>query len=83
MGQFELGSTTDGHRSAQHATGVFQHEVHHFGSDFLGGTNQVAFVLTVFVVNDNDELTFTEVCQSLLNCIQFQLFHIPYYIYTR
>ena len=82
MGQFELGSAADGNWSTQHATGVLQHEVHHLG-DFLGGTYQVAFVLTVFVVNDNDELTFTEVCQSLLNCIQFQLFHIPYYIYTR
>ena len=54
---------------AEHPAGVDQHKVDHLGGYLLGGTYQVAFVLAVFVVNDNDELSLPEVCQRLLNRI--------------
>ena len=76
MGQVEFVAAADGDRGAEHTTGVLQHEVDHLGGDLLGSTDQVAFVLTVLVVDDNDELTGLEVYQCLFNCIDLNLFHI-------
>ncbi len=69
MGQVEFLAAVDCDGGAEHAAGVDQHKVDHLGGNLLGGTDQVAFVLAVFVVNDNDELTFPEVYQRLLNRI--------------
>ena len=60
-GQVELLTAADGDGCTEHATGVLQHEVHHLGGDLLGGTDEVALVLTVFVIDHNDELAFTEI----------------------
>ena len=43
-----------GHGEADEAASVAGHEVDGFGSDFFGGHGEVAFVLAVFVVNDDD-----------------------------
>ena len=50
-GQLKLVRTANGDGGAQHATRVFEHEVHLFGRDFFGGHYDVAFVLAVFVVD--------------------------------
>ncbi len=43
-----------GHRQADQATSVLGHEVDGFGSDLFGGERQIAFVLAIFVVDDDD-----------------------------
>ena len=80
MRQLQFFSTADGDGSTQQSTGILQHEVYHLGGYLLCGTYQVAFVLTVLVVNNNDELSFTKVLQCLFNSIQLEVFHIHYYI---
>ena len=74
--QVQFSGAADGDGCTEHATGVLQHEVDHLRRYLLGGTYQVALVLTVLVVDDNDELPFFEVHQCLLNRIQFQLIHL-------
>ena len=76
MGQFQCCCPADSNGCAEHATGVLQHEVHHLWGDFLCGTDEVALILTVFVVDHYDELAFPEVGQCLVNGIQFEVFHI-------
>ncbi len=43
-----------GHGQTDEAASVARHEVDGVGSDFLGGHGEIAFVLAVFVVNDDD-----------------------------
>ena len=78
MRQFQFFAATDGDGSAEHAACILQHEVHHFGCYLLGGTYQVALVLTVFVVYDNDEFASLKVGQRLFNRIELKCIHIPY-----
>src|SRR5208282_2095933 len=42
------------HRQANQAAAKFRHEVDGFGRDFFGGHGQVAFVLAVFIVHQDD-----------------------------
>ena len=59
--QFELVGAADGDGCAEHASGVFQHEVHLLGCYLLCCNDQVAFVLAVFVIDHDDKLAFSEV----------------------
>src|SRR5229473_2127634 len=43
-----------GHGEADQAASILGHEVDGFGSDLLGGERDVAFVLAVFVVDDDN-----------------------------
>jgi hypothetical protein len=43
-----------GHGEADQAASVLGHEVDGFGRDLLGGERDVAFVLAVFIVDDDD-----------------------------
>ena len=74
-GQVQLLAAAQGDRCAEHASCIFQHEVHHFRSDLLGGTYQVAFVLAVFIVNHNDKLTFAEVIDGFTYLVQLDCLH--------
>jgi len=53
---------------ADQATSVRGHEVDRFGSDVLGGNREIAFVLTIFVVNDDQDLTLAEI----LDCFRYR-----------
>ena len=72
MGQVEFLAAIDGDRSAEHATGIPQHEVYLLGSDLLGCDNQVALILAVLVIDDNHELSFAEVFYGFLYSVQFE-----------
>ena len=62
---------------------MLEHEVDFVGSDLLCGDNQVAFVLSVFVVNDNHELSLSEVLDGFLYRVKFHFFgHVLYLIYN-
>ncbi len=71
MGEVELAATFVGDRCAQHAAGIFQHEVHIFRCDFLCRDDEVAFVFTVFVIHHNYEFALTEIVDGLLYGVKF------------
>src|SRR5690606_34723154 len=54
--QLQLVETLPEHRHADDPRGVPQHEPDLLGGDLLGGEDQVAFVLAVGVVDDDDHL---------------------------
>ena len=61
------GLATLGHeREADQAPGVRGHEIDHLGGDLLRGADQVALVLAVLVVRDDDELPRPDVRDPLL-----------------
>ena len=62
-----------GDRRAEHAAAVLEHEIDMLGCDFLGGNDKVALVLSVFVVDDDDEFSGLEVFNGLFYCVQFYL----------
>src|SRR5688500_13819126 len=59
--QLELVGTLSGESEADPAARFSDHEVDQLGRNQLGRTNQVAFVLAVFVIRDDDELTSLDV----------------------
>ena len=75
MWKVQFLTAADGDGGAEHATGIFQHEIHHFRGDFLCSTYQVAFVLAVFVVYHNDKPAFTEVLYGFFYGVELEWFH--------
>ena len=49
-----------GEGDAEDAAGFADHEVDDFGGDELGGADEVAFVLAVFVVGEDDHFALAE-----------------------
>ena len=56
----ELVAALLGEREADQAAAVLGHEVDGFRSDFFGGHGEVAFVLAVFVVHEDDHATVAD-----------------------
>ena len=82
MRQIQLLAAFQGDGCAEHATGMLEHEVYLFGGDLLSGDDQVAFVLAVFVIDNDHELASSEVLNGFLYGVQFRLFcHVLYLIY--
>ena len=54
----------------EHAATVLEHEVDFLRGDLFGGYDEVAFVLAVFVVDNNEELAFAEVFDRFFDCVQ-------------
>ena len=48
---------------------MLQHEINFFRSNQLCSDNQITFIFTVFVINDNNELTLTEIFYRFFNGI--------------
>ena len=61
MGQAEAVAGLYGDGGAKHATAVGQHEVDLFRRDQFGGGDEVAFVLAVLIVHDDDQFAVFEV----------------------
>ena len=70
MHQIQLGTTLLGQRAAQHTATVVQHKVHFLSGDGLCSGNEVALVLTVFIVHHNHKFACTDIFYRLLNRIQ-------------
>ena len=69
-------ATFVGDGGAQHTTAVLQHEVHLFRCNKFGGSDEVSLVLTVFVIDNDDKLSFLEVFKGLLYRADGALGHI-------
>ena len=55
------------HCEANQATSVSRHEIDGFGCDLLGRDHQVAFVFTVFIVDDDDHPAFLNFVDGFFN----------------
>ena len=65
--EFELGCTLLGDRCTEHTTPVAHHKVDLFGGYQFGSRDEVSFVLTIFVIDNDDKLTRFEIFDSLLD----------------
>ena len=54
-----------GQRKANQAATLHRHEIYDFRSYLLGGYGQVAFVFTVFVVNDHEHAAGADIFDGL------------------
>ena len=61
VGQLQLHGAADGDGCAQDAAPLAEHEVDLLGGDHLGGGDEVALILAVLVIDDDDELALAEV----------------------
>jgi len=65
--EVEVVAAVLGKRHADEAAAVLGHEVDGVGSDFLGGHGEVAFVLAVLVVNEDDHAALTDFFDSFFH----------------
>ena len=67
--QFEAEAVGDRprHRHAQPAAGLADHEVDRLGRDVLGGDDEVALVLAVFVVHEDDHAAGAKFVQGFVD----------------
>ena len=80
LGQAEFMGIFDAHRHADQALAVAGHKVHVFRRAVLGGADEVAFVFPVFVIDDDDDFSLTEILDGFFYCIQyFFVFHGLFY----
>jgi hypothetical protein len=56
-----------GHRHTTETAAVFRHEVDRGRRDLLGGDRQIAFVLPILVVHDDDHLAVADRIDRLLD----------------
>ena len=68
-------ATLYGHGRAKDATGILEHEIHLLGCYFLGGDDDVALVLAVFVINNNHHLAGGKVGNGVFYSVECYLIH--------
>ncbi|MCY1431774.1 hypothetical protein D9M71_477510 [compost metagenome] len=68
--QLQRFATLAGHRHADQATGVLGHEVDVLGLAALGGHDQVAFVLAVFVIHEDDHFALADVFDQFFDAVE-------------
>jgi hypothetical protein len=57
----ELAGDLEGDSDAEHAAAFADHEIDHLGGDFFGGADEVALILTIFVIRDDDHFSGSNV----------------------
>ncbi|RNC80459.1 MAG: hypothetical protein ED559_01205 [Phycisphaera sp.] len=67
-----------GQRDEQVARRLAHHEVDRLGGDELGGHHDVALVLAVLVVRENDHLALSEIREDLVNRAECGIEHPPW-----
>ena len=63
----KLVTTILGKWQTDQAAGMPGHEVYDLGSDLLGGTDEIALILAVFVVNDDDHAAVADLGDGFVN----------------
>lgn len=59
-----------GDRGTEYTSCVLEHEVYLLCVDFLGGDDEVALVFAIFVIYNDDKLTFLEVLYCIFDAIE-------------
>ena len=70
MRQLELLAAVNGEGHAEHSTPILKHEIDFLGSYELGGGYEVALVLTILIINDNDELATLKRLDGVFNLVE-------------
>ena len=65
--EFELGCTLLGDRRTEYTSPVAHHKVDLLGCYQFGSRDEVAFVLTIFIIDNDDKLARFEIFDSLLD----------------
>ena len=65
--EVQLAAAFGGHGHAKHAASARKHEVHLVGVYMLRGDDKIALVLTLFIVNQNDEFSSLQILNGLFN----------------
>src|SRR4029434_941578 len=65
--QVELVTTFFCKWETNQTTGMTGHEIDDLGSDLLGCADEIAFILSIFVVNDNDHPSVADLCDGFLD----------------
>ena len=68
--QIQFGTTLLRDGRTQHAATVLEHEIDFLRRDFLGGDDEIAFVLTVLIVHYNHKLSVTEIIYGFFYFVQ-------------
>ena len=76
--EFKLPSSIFGDGSTEDSSAVAHHEVDLLRSHLFGSDDEVTFILSVFVVDDDEELPLTEVFEGFLDRVQLNLTHSVY-----
>lgn len=76
MRQVEFLTSAQGDRGAEHTSCVLEHEVYLLCVDFLCGDDEVALVFAIFVIYNDDKLTFLEVLYCIFDAIEFDICHL-------
>jgi hypothetical protein len=71
--QMKLVAAVFGERQADQPARILRHEVDRLWRDFLGGQRQVAFVLAVFIVDEDNHASLADVFDGLFNRGEFGL----------
>ena len=73
--EVQFSATLFGDRGTEHTTTIFEHEIHMVRRYFFCRHDEIALVLAVLVVDNNDKFACLEVFDSLFYRVQFK-FHI-------
>jgi len=68
LSQLELVGALSGQREADPSTRLADHEVDHLGRDKLRRANEIAFVLAILIIRNDDQLARLDVGDGLLDC---------------
>ena len=74
MGQFQFPGTLHGDGSTKYAAPFTQHEVHLLGRNQFRRCDEVALVLTVFIIHHNDKLSLAKVLNGCF--YSAKLYHV-------
>ena len=72
--EFELCAALFGKRGTQHTATVLEHEIDDFGRHLLGCYDEVAFVFTVRVIGDDDDMAGLQFFQCFFDGVEFTFF---------
>ena len=70
--ELQLLAKIDAHRHADETLAVHRHEVHVFGGGELGRTDEIALVLTIWIVGAEDNLTLAQVFECFFDGVEFE-----------
>ena len=70
--QAELVGALIGYWDANQAAAVCRHEINRFRRHFLGTHDEIAFVLAIGIVGDNDHAPFRNVAQNIVNRVELK-----------
>ena len=80
MRKIKLTTARNGERRAEFSACVGYHEIDMFRRNLLGSHYEIAFILTVFVIDNDDEFAVAESFDSFLYAVKFYFLVVHVYV---